>query len=96
MILNRLNTLAKILEDRLPHIRRWEKVGLYFHGDNFPKNTIDNELTMCGQVYILWSNPKGKNIANPYEYKAVPLDIEHLDAMIKRQREKLRTESENL
>lgn len=94
-MLDKLNTLLDILIERLEHIERWEQVGVYFPGDIFPKNTIAEGDIIHGFFYILWFRPKRKGSPNPYEYKEVPFNPEHLDAVIKRQREKLRTESEN-
>ena len=95
-MLERLNTLLNILIERLPHMRRWENVGIYFPGDSFPKDTIDDDDTVHGYFYILWYRPRRKGSANPYEHKEVRLTRDDLDAVIKRQREKLRTKSENL
>ena len=95
-MLDRLNKLLDILIERLPHIKRWENVGIYFPGDSFPKDTIDEERVVHGFFYILWYSPRRKGSANPYEYKKIPLTKEDVDAVIKRQREKLRNESENL
>jgi hypothetical protein len=95
-MLDRLNTLLDILIERLPHIKRWENVGIYFPGDAFPKDTIDKEELDPGYFYILWYQPRRKGSANPYEHKRAPLTREDIEAVIKRQREKLRTKSENL
>lgn len=94
-MLDKLNTLMDILVERLPHIDRWEHVGIYFPGDTFPKDTIGEDEIEYGYFYILWYRPRRKNSPNPYEYKQVPLTPKDLDAVIKRQREKLRTESDN-
>jgi len=91
----KLKTLFDILIERLPHIKRWENVGIYLPGDSFPKATISESDVEHGYFYILWYKPKRKDSPNPYEYKQVPLTIEDLDAVIKRQREKLRVESSN-
>ncbi len=92
-MLDRLNRLLDILIERLPHIKRWERVGVYFPGDSFPKNTIDEKDLEPGYFYILWYVPKRKGSANPYEHKKIPLAKENIDAEIKRQNEKLRAES---
>lgn len=94
-MLDKLQTLLDILIERLPYITRWENVGIYFPGDSFPRNTIHETEIKHGYFYILWFRPRRKNSANPYEYKRVPFTKEDLDGVIKRQREKLRTESEN-
>ena len=96
MILEKLITLRDILESRLPHIDRWERVGLYFHDDSFPTDTVSDTDKSVNHFYILWFRPRRKGLPNPYEYKEVPLNREDIEAVIKRQREKLRTESENL
>lgn len=94
MIFNKLQTLKLILEDRLEHMDRWNRVGIFFSHDKFPKDTIDSETTSSGHFYILWYWSKRKDSAAPYEHKEVPLTVKDLDAIIKRQREKLRTVSE--
>jgi hypothetical protein len=94
-MLEKLYTLLNILRERLEHITRWENVGIYFPGDSFPKDTIDEVDVACGFFYILWYRPRRKDSSNPYEYKQVRLSHENLDMILKRQREKLRTESEN-
>ena len=94
-MLDKLITLLKILSERLEHITRWENVGICFPGDNFPKDTITEEDITPGHFYILWYRPRRKGSPNPYEYKEIPLTLVDLDAVMKRQREKLRTESEN-
>jgi hypothetical protein len=95
-MLDRLIKLLDILIERLPHISRWENVGIYFPGDTFPKDTITERDIIHGYFYILWYSPRRKGSPNPYEYKEIPLKKDDIDAVIKRQREKLRTESENL
>ena len=96
MILSKLILLNDILNERLQFIDRWEKVGIYFHRDRFPKDTIADEDTDPEHVFILWYASKRKDNANPYEHKVFPILIEDLEAVIKRQREKLRTRAENL
>lgn len=95
-MLERLRILLDILNERLPFIERWENVGIYLPGDAFPKNTIDEAKVVHGYFYILWYRPRRKSSPNPYEHKKVPLTRDDIEAIIKRQREKLRTESENL
>lgn len=92
---DKLNTLYDILIGRLIHIKRWSRVGIYFPGDDFPKDTISEEDIELGFFYVLWYRPRRKGSPNPYEYKKIPLSPDDLDGIIKRQREKLRTESEN-
>ena len=94
-MLVKMITLLKILSERLEHITRWENVGIYFPGDSFPKDTISEEEIECGFFYILWYRPRRKESANPYEYKKIPFTNDDVDGVLKRQREKLRTESEN-
>lgn len=94
MILNKLILLRDILTERLPFIDRWDKVDIYFHGDRIQPDTISDFPTRPGYFYILWSSPKRSGSPNQYEHKEVSLDIDNLDAIIKRQREKLRTVSE--
>ena len=95
-MLKKLQTLLDILIERLPHLKRWENVGIYFPGDTFPKDTIGEEEAIPGYFYILFFRPRRQNSPNPYEYKEVPLTKEDLDAIIKRQREKLKSESQNI
>lgn len=95
-MLDRLNKLLEILTERIPFIKRWENVGIYFPGDTFPKDTISEEKPVHGFFYILWYAPRRKGNPNPYEYKEVRFTKEDIEGLIKRQREKLRTESENL
>ena len=95
MILDKLNTLNDTLIERLPSIDRWSKVGVYFPGDNFPTDTVDEEDIEPGFFFIVWYNRRKPEHPHPYEYKKVPLTVDDLNAVIKRQREKLRTESEN-
>lgn len=94
MILDKLILLRNILIERLPNIKRWENVGIFFKDDVFPKDTINPDNTEPSMFYILWYNSKKKENLNPYEYKTLPLNVDDIDAVIKRQREKLRTESE--
>ena len=95
-MLEKLNTLLGILQKRLDHIDRWENVGIFFPGDSFPKDTISDMDLKPDHFYILWYRPRRKNSPNPYERKQVPLTTMDLDAILKRQREKLRNESENV
>jgi len=91
MIFSKLQTLKLILEDRLEYMDRWNRVGIFFSHDKFPKDTIDSETTSSECFYILWYWTKRADNAAPYEHKEVPLTVEDIDAVIKRQREKLRT-----
>ena len=95
MILDKLTILREVLIERLRYIDRWESVGIYFHNDRYPKDTINDVENPPNGFYILWYNSKRKDSPNNYEYKSVPLTIFDIDAVIKRQREKLRNESEN-
>jgi hypothetical protein len=95
MILDKINLLRDILNERLPYIKRWSKVGIYFPGDKFPTDTMTEEDVEPGYFYIVWSSRKKVENPHPYEYKQVPLTIDDLNAVIKRQREKWRTESNN-
>lgn len=94
MMLDKLNILRDILIERLKYIKRWESVGIFFHNDRFPKDTI-NDFGQINGFYILWYNSKRKDSPNKFEYKTCPLIIEDIDAVIKRQRDKLKKESEN-
>lgn len=95
MILGKLIVLREILEERLPYIDRWTKVGIYFPGDKFPADTISETDIEPGYFYILWYNRKRPESPHPYEHKKIPLTIDDLNSVLKRQREKLRTASEN-
>lgn len=95
MILGKLITLREILMERLPNITRWSNVGIYFPGDRFPPDTVDEDDIIPGHFYIVWYNRRKPDHPHPYEHKRVPLTIDDLNAVLKRQREKLRTESEN-
>ena len=54
MILDKLNILRDILIERLPNIKRWENVGIYFHNDRFPKDTVNDVENPPNGFYILW------------------------------------------
>ena len=77
----------------------WEHVGIFFNGDRFPvnlKDKLDGDRTQPGYFYIIWYAPKKPDGPHPFLLKETPLTIEAIDAVIKRQREKLRTESSGL
>ena len=95
MILNKLFLLIEIINERLPDIKRWEKCGIYFHGDRLPRDTISDLDLRPGYFYLLWYSSRRSNSSNTAEFKEIPLNIDDLDAVIKRQRQKLATESEN-
>ena len=97
MIFEKLKLLDEILNERLPDVGMWSKVGLYFPGDKYPPGTISSEENNIeeGHFVILWYNKRRPDNPHPCHYKQVPLTIDDLNSVIKRQREKLRTESEN-
>lgn len=97
MILNKLILLREILYERLPYVGMWNNVGIFLPGDKFPKGTIlDKESEPDeGKFTVLWYNKKREDNPHPCRFKHIPLTIDDLNAVIKRQREKLRTESIN-
>jgi hypothetical protein len=94
MIFNKLKTLEDILRSRLPNVMMWGEVGIFFPGDNFPPGTILQDQIQPGHFIILWHHKRRADNPHPCRWKEIPLTIDDLNAVIKRQREKLRTESE--
>lgn len=95
MIFDKLVLLDEILNERLPHITMWSNVGLYFPGDKFPQDTLLEDTIDPGHFIVLWYNKRRVDNPHPCHFKQIPLTIDDLNAVIKRQREKLRTESDN-
>lgn len=109
MILEKLFVLREILMGRIDQLDMWSSVGIYFHGDKFPQGTILEYYDDSGQIpegempepedgefMILWYNKKRSDNPHPCRWKIVPLTIDALNGLIKRQREKLRSESKNM
>ena len=95
MIYYKLKTLEEILINRLPRIRMWSEVGIFFPGDKFPDDTLGDQDIEPGHFAILWYHKRRDDNPHPCTWKQIPLTIDDLNALIKRQREKLRVESEN-
>lgn len=95
MIFYKLKQLEGILTNRLPRIRMWSEFGIYFPGDKFPPDTIHDQDVDPGHFIILWYHRKRADNPHPCTWKQIPLTVDDLNAVIKRQREKLRTESES-
>jgi hypothetical protein len=64
----RLEHLQKLLRLRLPQIRRWMKVDVYY--DNTPDYYADYKPGE-GCFIIIWNGTKGRNI-HPFEIKEIP------------------------
>lgn len=79
--------LQRILRKRLPTIDRWGEVTVYSHKSTRLPNWV---TPVEGMFYIVWTNPKRKNI-HPYEYKEVPL--EDLELIAARNRMRLRNQT---
>lgn len=95
MIFEKLKTLDQILTNRLPRVRMWSNVAICFPGDKFPPETIFGTDIAPGHFAVLWYHRKRSGNPHPCHWKEILLTEDELDAVIKRQREKLRTESEN-
>jgi len=104
MILEKLFVLREILIGRADQLDMWSDVGIYFRGDKFPPGTVQELADDSGKLpepedgefMILWYNKKRQDNPHPCRWKIVPLTIDDLNGLIKRQREKLRVESKNL
>jgi len=97
MILGKLILLNEILNDRLPNVVMWSEVGLFFPGDRFPAGTLFEDTKIDdGHFIILWYHKRREDNPHPCHWKQIPLTIDELNSVIKRQREKLRTSVENV
>ena len=94
MILDKLKTLEDILKSRLPSVIMWSEVGIYFPGDKYPPDTIEDGFIPQGYFAVIWHHKRREDNPHPFVLKEVPMDIDNINSLIKRQREKLRNESE--
>jgi hypothetical protein len=88
---DKLSKLQDILIERLPHIKRWNKVMVYDGSGELPLE-IRRDLfeSPDGCFYIFWNGRKSPTNHHEFEWKQVPNG--DIDKVITRNLERLRNE----
>jgi len=82
MCIHSIKGLQRLLRKRIPEIQRWQRVTVYKWNDVKLPWFISPVKDM---FYILWHNPRGKNIHTD-EYKEVPMG--DIDMVFERNRQR--------